>query len=309
VRLATVRTDLGTRLAAVVDGGEPGASAETRPGDDSMQTLALLPAELGTLDDVVRGGAEALDAARAAVEGAERIPLDPAALAAPLARFNRDILCTGWNYWDHFYESAGLREGQDPKAKPEHPTFFTKGPDTVIGPRDDIAIDPSLSSQWDYEAEVALVIGRDGRGIREEDAWDHVFGFLVANDVSVRDLQRAHGGQWLKGKSIDRTMPLGPWITTLDEVPDPADLRIELELDGELLQSASTAEMAFPIPALIAELSRGMTLRAGDVLLTGTPSGIGNARDPQVFLADGNIIETRVSGLGSMRNRATQTTL
>ena len=269
----------------------------------------ILPAAVGSLDDVVRGGPAALEAARIAAADGERLPLDPASLAAPLSRFNRDILCTGWNYWDHFYESAGLREGQEPAAKPEHPTFFTKGPDVVVGPTDDIAFDPALSAKWDYEAELALVIGRDGRSIDEEDAWDHVFGFCVANDVSQRDLQRAHGGQWLKGKSIDRTMPLGPWITTIDEVPDPAALRVECEVDGELLQSASTGEMAFPIPTLIAELSRGMTLRAGDLLLTGTPSGIGNAREPQLFLADGNIIETRVSGLGTLRNRVTKTNL
>jgi 2-keto-4-pentenoate hydratase/2-oxohepta-3-ene-1,7-dioic acid hydratase in catechol pathway len=293
LRLATVRGERGPRLAAVVE----------------ENAIVLMPAALGTLDDVVRGGPAALEAARIAAAGDEPVALDPTALAAPLSRFNRDILCTGWNYWDHFYESAGLREGQEPEAKPEHPTFFTKGPDTVIGPTDDIAFDPALSGKWDYEAELALVIGRDGRSIDEERAWDHVFGFCVANDVSQRDLQRAHGGQWLKGKSIDRTMPLGPWITTIDEVADPAGLTVECEVDGQLLQSASTGEMAFPIPTLIAELSRGMTLRAGDVLLTGTPSGIGNAREPQVFLGDGNIIETRVSGLGALRNRVTLTTL
>jgi 2-keto-4-pentenoate hydratase/2-oxohepta-3-ene-1,7-dioic acid hydratase in catechol pathway len=276
--------------------------------DGELQTV-ILPAAIGSLDDVVRGGPGALEAARIAAADGERVPLDPAALAAPLSRFNRDILCTGWNYWDHFYESAGKREGQDPKTTPEHPTFFTKGPDTVIGPAEEIAFDPALSTQWDYEAELALVIGREGRSIREEDAWEHVFGFCVANDVSLRDVQRAHGGQWLKGKSIDRTMPLGPWVTTLDEVPDPTGLTVECEVDGRLLQRASVGEMAFPIPTLIAELSRGMTLRAGDVLLTGTPSGIGNAREPRVFLADGNIIETRVGGLGSLRNRVTLTTL
>jgi len=289
VRLATVRTAGGPRLAAVVG-----------------EELALLP---GLLDDVVRGGASALTAARAAVDGAPRIPLDVSALAAPLSRFNRDVLCCGWNYWDHFYESAGKREGQDPAAAPEHPTFFTKGPDTVIGPADDIAFDPQLSAKWDYEAEVALVIGRDGRSIREADAWDHVFGLCVANDVSQRDLQRAHGGQWLKGKSIDQTMPLGPWITTPDEIADPADLLIECELNGELLQQASTSAMAFAIPRLIAELSWGMTLRAGDVLLTGTPSGIGNAREPQIFLQDGDVLETRVSGLGALRNHVRLTSL
>jgi len=172
----------------------------------------------------------------------------------------------------------------------------------VIGPTDDIAFDAALSSKWDYEAEVALVIGRDGRSIPVEQAWEHVFGYLVANDVSQRDLQRAHGGQWLKGKSIDATMPLGPWITTADEIADPHDLRITCELNGQELQNASTGQTAFRFDQLIAELSRGMTLRAGDILLTGTPSGIGNAREPQVFLKAGDEVVTRADKIGELRN-------
>ena len=288
MKLASVLVESEWRLGAVVD-------------DDSA--VALLPPTLGTLDDVVRGGPVARESVARAVAGATVVPLSEVRLGPPLRRFNRDILCTGWNYWDHYEESAGKREGQDPPERPKHPTFFTKGPDTVIGPTDDIAFDPELSAKWDYEAEVALVIGRDGRSIPEERAWDYVFGFCVANDVSQRDLQRAHGGQWLKGKSIDQTMPLGPWITTTDEVDDPYRLRIQCEVNGELLQDASTKQVAFGFERLIAELSHGMTLRAGDVLLTGTPSGIGNARVPQIFLGEGDLVVTRVSGLGTLRNR------
>lgn len=266
--------------------------------------VAILPAELGSLDDLVRLGLErALHEVGHVLPNVERTPLADVELGAPLTRHNRDILCTGWNYWDHFYESAGKREGQDVPA-PEHPTFFTKGPDVAIGPYDPIAFDPELSRQWDYEAEVGLVIGRDGRSLSKESALDHVFGYFVANDVSQRDLQRAHGGQWLKGKSIDQTMPFGPWITTADEV-DPHDVTITLTLNGEVLQSASTSSMAFSIPTLLAELSRGMTVRAGDILLTGTPSGIGNAREPKIFLSDGDELVTHVSGLGELRNRVT----
>lgn len=163
----------------------------------------------------------------------ERIPYDEGLLRAPLRRFRRDILCTGWNYWDHFEESKGKREGQDVDP-PEHPTFFTKGPDVVIGPYDDITFDPALSAKWDYEAEVALVIGRTGKNIPVAEALDHVWGYLLANDVSQRDLQRAHGGQWLKGKSIDDTMPLGPWIVTADELGDPQDVRLQCLVNGEL---------------------------------------------------------------------------
>ncbi|TDC00914.1 DUF2437 domain-containing protein [Micromonospora fluostatini] len=292
MRIASVRTDTGRRIG-VVDG----------------DTIAVLPAEAGVLDDAIRGGAAALDAVRDAAARVTPVPLAEVRLDAPLRRFNRDILCTGWNYWDHFEESRGRREGQDPTERPKHPTFFTKGPDTVVGPYDDIAYDPQVSAKWDYEAEVALVIGADCRSVSEADAMSYVAAFCVANDVSQRDLQRAHGGQWLKGKSIDATMPLGPWLTTVDEVPDPAALRIRCEVNGVPLQDASTAQMAFPFARLIAELSWGMTLRTGDVLLTGTPSGIGNARDPQVFLTDGDLVVTRVDGLGELRNRVRLTDL
>lgn len=294
MKLASIRVGTGRRTAAVIKDGD---------------AVALLPSALGSVDDIIRGGTDALAAARAAVSAAEVLPLFEVTLDSPLRRFNRDILCTGWNYWDHFEESKGKREGQDPAGRPEHPTFFTKGPDTVIGPVDDIAYDPQLSAKWDYEAELALVIGRDGRSIPEDQALDHVFGYCIANDVSQRDLQRAHGGQWLKGKSIDRTMPLGPWITTADEIGDVTDLRVQCEVNGALLQDASTGQMAFSIPKIIAELSAGMTLRAGDVVLTGTPSGIGNAREPQIFLGDGDVVVTRVTGLGELRNKVALTRL
>lgn len=292
------------RLASVLVGSERRAAA-VFPDDGSV---ALLP-QGAAVDDIVRGGNDALAALDASLAEAPRMLLSEVQLLAPLSRFNRDILCTGWNYWDHFEESKGKREGQDPPEPPAHPTFFTKGPDTVIGPYDDIAFDPEISSKWDYEAEVAIIIGKDGRSIPEGQARDHIFGYCVANDVSQRDLQRQHGGQWLKGKSIDQTMPLGPWITTADEIEDPYALNIEFELDGQLLQKASTGQVAFSFEKIISELSWGMTLRAGDVILTGTPSGIGNAREPQIFLKAGSELVTTVSGLGTLRNVMTPTKL
>lgn len=292
------------KLAAVRQGDATVIGVVT----EDLAGVRLLPPALGTVDDVVRGVVTTAEVAAAAANvGA--VPLAAVSLAAPLQRFNRDILCTGWNYLDHFYESLGKREGQGPDAMPAHPTFFTKGPDTVVGPADPIAYDATVSQKWDYEAEIAIVIGRDGRSIRREDAWDHVFAFFLANDVSQRDLQRAHGGQWLKGKSIDATMPCGPWLTTIDEVPDVGALAIECELNGEIMQRATVADMAFPIPQLISELSFGMTLRAGDVILTGTPSGIGNAREPAVFLDADDVVITRGGALGELRNTVRQAVL
>lgn len=290
MKLARVRQEGGVR-AAVVEG----------------ETFALLPEEFSDLATVIEGGVEALAAIRRSLPAADRVPFDDALLCAPLTRFKRDILCTGWNYLDHFMEGIGKREGQEVDI-PKKPTFFTKGPNTVIGPREPIAYDPEVSSKWDYEAEMALVIGQAGRSIDPASALDHVWGYLLANDVSQRDLQRAHGGQWLKGKSIDRTMPLGPWLVTADEI-DGANVRLRCTVNGEVLQDASTSQMAFSIPTLIAELSFGMTLEPGDVLLTGTPSGVGNAREPQRFLADGDEVVVSGSGLGELRNRLVRTDL
>jgi 2-keto-4-pentenoate hydratase/2-oxohepta-3-ene-1,7-dioic acid hydratase in catechol pathway len=286
------------KLGTVRIGGEGRVACLT--GDTAG---VLLPRETGDLVSLIERGAAGLDAARRAAEdkAAERFELSDVQVLAPIRRFHRDVLCTGWNYWDHFYESEGKREGQD-VPKPDAPTFFTKGPDVVIGPTDDIAFDAALSAKWDYEAEIVLVIGKTGRSIPKERALEHVFGYCLANDVSQRDLQRRHGGQWLKGKSIDGTMPLGPWIVTRDAVDLP-DVQIEFDLNGQRMQQAKASQMAFSIEELVSELSFGMTLRAGDVLRTGTPSGIGNARTPPVFLKEGDELVVRATGLGELRNR------
>jgi len=237
------------------------------------------------------------------IEGAP----DPSEFLAPMRRFRRDILCTGWNYPVHFEESKGLRGDQEVE-KPDHPTFFTKAPDTALGPYQDLGIDVAIGESWDYEAELALVIGSGGRSIPEELAMESIWGFTLANDVSHRGLQRAHGGQWLKGKSLDRTMPLGPVIVSKDSV-DLAAVQLQCELNGEVVQSAMVSEMAFSIPRLIAELSAGMTLHAGDILLTGTPAGVGNARTPQLFLRPGDRLVTRGTGIGEMDNRIVEASL
>ncbi|SED74613.1 2-keto-4-pentenoate hydratase/2-oxohepta-3-ene-1,7-dioic acid hydratase (catechol pathway) [Rhizobiales bacterium GAS191] len=292
MRFATIRHEGSERVAVVVSDAE----------------LALLPKDLGDLVGIIQGGPEALARIRVLLPDLrQRLPLAGAALLAPLRRFRRDILCAGWNYWDHFEEGRGKREGQE-VPRPEHPTFFTKSPDTVIGPNDEIGFDPNISVKWDYEAELALVIGKTGRSIPQAKAMDHVFGYLLANDVSQRDLQRAHGGQWLKGKSIDLTMPIGPFVVTADEL-DWRDVQLQCRVNGQVLQDASTKLMAFPLPVLIEELSFGMTVRAGDLVLTGTPAGVGNARTPPVYLTDGDEVVVSGTGIGELRNRMRETDL
>lgn len=270
-----------------------------RVGAVEAGTLRLLPAAEGDMVALIARGRAEID--RLLACSSEVVPLEQARFAAPIQRFRRDVLCTGWNYWDHFEESRGKREGQD-VDKPKAPTFFTKGPNTVIGPNDDIGLDPHISAKWDYEAEVAIVIGKTCRSVPRARALDHVFGYFLANDVSQRDLQRRHGGQWLKGKSIDRTMPLGPYIVTPEELDVP-EIVLQLTLNGEVMQKARVRQMAFPIAELVAELSFGMTLEPGDVIITGTPSGIGNAREPAIFLKPGDEMVVSATGLGELRNR------
>jgi 2,4-diketo-3-deoxy-L-fuconate hydrolase len=272
-----------------------------RPGVLADREIALFPLAVEDLVAFISADAATREQTiRRALESGPRVPLAEANLAAPIRRFRRDVLCTGWNYWDHFEEGIGKREGQDIE-RPKAPTFFSKSPEAVIGPNDPIAYDERISRKWDYEAELVVIIGRGGRSIPKSQALDHVFGYCLANDISQRDLQRRHGGQWLKGKSIDGTMPLGPYIVTADEL-DVRKIRLRCEVNGQTLQDAVIAQMAFPIEELIAELSFGMTLHPGDVILTGTPSGVGNAREPQLFLKEGDEVVVRGEGLGELRN-------
>lgn len=274
-------------------------SNEFRVGVLNGDDFQLLPKAVGDMVSVIGLGRAEID--RLLEASTERVAAASVKICAPIRRFNRDILCTGWNYLDHFEESRGKREGQDVDL-PTAPTFFTKSPHTVIGPYDDIGIDPHISAKWDYEAEVGLVIGKRCRSVSRDEALDCVFGYFLANDVSQRDLQRRHGGQWLKGKSIDATMPIGPFIVTPDEV-DLIHTRLQLHLNGNKMQDALMGQMAFDIPRLVSELSFGMTLDVGDVLITGTPAGIGNARTPPVFLKAGDEMVVSATNLGELRNR------
>lgn len=293
MRLAHLRSD-STNQPGVLDGDE----------------LVLLGDLFADVTAIVEAGSAGLDRVKAALGEGDRprVSAAHAALAPPINRFKRDVLCTGWNYWDHFEEGKGRRDGQEVE-RPTAPTFFTKAPGAIIGPNDPISWDDRCSKKWDYEAELAIVIGKPGRSIPPGKAMEHIFGFCLANDISQRDIQRRHGGQWMHGKSPDATTPIGPFLVTSDEVGDLSSIRIECELNGEVMQSALVAQMAFDIPTIIAELSFGMTLNAGDLILTGTPAGVGNARTPQVFLKPGDEVVTRASGLGELRNVVTEVDL
>jgi 2-keto-4-pentenoate hydratase/2-oxohepta-3-ene-1,7-dioic acid hydratase in catechol pathway len=173
----------------------------------------------------------------------------------------------------------------------------------VTGPYDTIPFDSEINKTFDWEAELGVIIGRGGKNIPEENAYKHVFGYTVINDVSVRYMQRQHGGQWFKGKSVDGTCPMGPWIVTADEVPEPHKLRIASRVNGVTKQDSNTSYMYFKIPRILAELSYGLTLESGDVISTGTPAGVGHARTPPEFMTAGDVLETEVAGVGQLRNK------
>jgi 2-keto-4-pentenoate hydratase/2-oxohepta-3-ene-1,7-dioic acid hydratase in catechol pathway len=220
----------------------------------------------------------------------EEVP-DDARLLAPVTPGK--IIAVGQNYMDHIRE-----QGAEP---PGIPVLFPKFTTCVIGPGDEIRWPASLTSRVDYEGELAVVIGERATRVPEEDALGVVAGYTVANDVSARDLQMGDG-QWLRGKGLDTFLPLGPAVVSADEVPDPQDLAIRTRVNGETMQDSSTGEMVFSVAELIAFITEGITLEPGDVVLTGTPHGVGNFRDPQVFLQPGDVVEVEVAGLGVLTN-------
>ena len=227
------------------------------------------------------------------------VPLDRVRLHAPIPRPRKNVFCVGWNYLEHFKEGERLR--QSGQELPTHPVFFSKAPTAVNGPHDPIPFDARVSDKIDWEVELGVIIGKAGKNIPEHLAFEHVFGYTVINDLSARDLQKRHGGQWLKGKSLDGSCPMGPVIVTADEL-DPSNLRLICRVNGVVKQDSNTKQMYFKIPRLIAELSLGMTLEPGDILSTGTPPGVGFARTPPEYLKPGDVLETEIAGIGTLRN-------
>jgi 2-keto-4-pentenoate hydratase/2-oxohepta-3-ene-1,7-dioic acid hydratase in catechol pathway len=218
-------------------------------------------------------------------------PLDDVTLLAPVPRPPK-FICVGLNYRDHAAE-IGMEI-------PKVPTIFSKFSNVVIGPGEPIVL-PRVSERPDYEAELAFVIGPGGRRIPASRAMHHVFGYTIVNDVSARDFQMATS-QWLMGKTFDTFAPMGPWIVTADEIADPHALDISLEIGGETLQSSNTRELIFKIPELIEFISSVVTLEAGDVVITGTPSGVGFMRKPPRFLKPGDEVSIHVGKIGTLRN-------
>lgn len=275
--IARVQGREGAAWLARIDGdvAVPLRESVMRLGVDTLRDALIDEVEVTAMPDV-----------------GEPIPLASARLLTPLTDPQK-IIGIGLNYADHARES-----GMDP---PKEPVVFAKFPSSIIGPDEPIRFCRAASSQVDYEAELAVVVGRQARHVPVDEAIDHVFGYTMCNDVSARDAQFA-GSQWVRGKSFDTFCPLGPWIVTQDEVGDPQQLGIRCRVNGELLQDGNTKDMIFGVAELVSYLSRYMTLQPGDVIATGTPFGVGFVRDPVVFLGDGDIVEVEADRIGTLRN-------
>jgi len=248
-------------------------------------------------------GAEGLAEAKKAVNEADKASgiyrLGEVGVAAPIPRPRKNIVCLGLNYADHVQEGAKARK-EPPRELPPVPVFFTKPPTAVVGPYDEIVY-PRVTEKLDYELELAFVIGKAGKYIPEERVYDHIAGYTVFNDVSARDLQRAHQ-QWFRGKSLDTFAPMGPYLVTPDEVGDPQSLDMWLKVNGEERQRSNTRQMIFSIKRIVSTLSAGITLEVGDIFATGTPSGVGSAH-PKGLLKVGDEVEAWIDKVGSLKNR------
>ncbi|HYF06089.1 MAG TPA: fumarylacetoacetate hydrolase family protein [Acetobacteraceae bacterium] len=292
MRLVTYRR--GNRLEAHI--------GALRNGDDAVLDLAAADPAFagGNMAALIAGGEAILRHARTAVAKAPVVP--EAVLCAPIPRPAKNIFCVGKNYHEHAKEFAS--SGFDATAKevvPEAPVVFSKPPTSVIGPGEPIPSHLDTSNSTDYEGEIAVVIGRGGRGIRKADAYAHVFGYTIVNDVTARTIQHRHR-QWILGKGMDGYCPMGPAILTADEAGTPPKLAIRTWVNGELRQDAPIEDLICDIPTLIETISAAITLEPGDIIATGTPAGVGIGFQPPRFLKVGDVVRIEVPGIGVLEN-------
>ena len=281
MKLVTFIADGDARLGALHDG---------KVIDLAVASGNRLP---GNMLEFLQQGEQAMDVARKVLEHTgDGRPLSEVRLLAPVPTPSK-VVAVGLNYMDHCREQG--------HAPPKSPVLFAKFSTAIIGPGEPIRWDPSLTSQVDYEVELAVVIGRRARRVAAANALQHVAGYTICNDVSARDLQFGDG-QWVRAKSLDTFCPLGPYLATRDEIPDPQNLHLRTTVNGEVRQDSSTAEMIFGVAELIEFISRAFTLLPGDVIITGTPHGVGVFRDPPTFLRDGDVVTVEIEGLGQLAN-------
>ncbi len=270
---------------------------------------ALAPVWDGRLPDMLSlidagaGGLKAFAASIAAAGDDIRVAVGDVQLMAPIPRPRQNVICMGWNYSDHVQETKKTAVTDD---RPKYPIMFTKAASCVAGPFDDVPYDPEISDKMDWEVELGVVIGRAGHKVAPGDALDHVFGYVVINDITAREMQKRHK-QFYLAKSLPRACPMGPAIITADEIPDPQALNLKCRVNGEAKQDDSTASQIFDVATVISCISRSPGLEAGDIIATGTPSGVGYARTPPEYLCPGDVVECEIEKIGRIENRIVAT--
>ena len=286
------------RFATFIDSnGEQDVGFLTEP--EGVVSLSPVLGPRGDVVSVIKGWDSVV--AFAATKPMADFSMNDIRLLAPVPTPLRNIMCIGKNYVEHVeeFEKSGYDVTQSSASKGK-PVFFTKAPSTVIGPDEDIQMHAGLTREVDYEAELAIIIGVGGRGIPRDKALDHVWGFTALNDVTARDLQKDHQ-QWFLGKSLDSFCPMGPVAVTVDEI-DLGNTTVTSRVNGEVRQSSNTRFLIHDVASLIASLSAGITLQPGDVIATGTPSGVGIGFTPPRFLNEGDVVEVEIEGIGLLRN-------
>jgi len=298
MRLVTFRTEVAAaaRLGAIVDGYVVDLSRFGEAVGASVPSDMLSFIELGPA--AVKSTSALLDEYKGRFPFGVPVPVSNVKLLAPIPRPRKNIWGIGLNYVEHVAESS--RSLDTSKELPKEPVIFSKPPTTVIGPGDAIEHNKEITQQMDWEVELAVIIGTRGKGVKEADALNYVFGYSVMIDISARDCRRA--GQWIYSKGQDTYAPFGPVIVTADEIADPHALDLSLTVNGVTKQSSNTRYMLFNVNALIADISKGMSLEPGDIIATGTPDGVGAGRMPQEWLWPGDVVVAKVEGIGELRH-------
>ena len=286
MRIATIDWSGTTSAAVVFESGL--APVRTLPGRESaVDALSVIGTPL-TSEELV------------ALERGESVPRASATLRAPILHPPKNVLCVGKNYREHVAEGARA-EGRTDFSVPERPVWFTKPASALVGDGGNIIHDPEFTKALDYEGELAIVIGRGGKSIPADAVFDHIFGYTIVNDVTARDVQQAHL-QWFRGKSADSYAPCGPWIVTADEIEEPEALDLATRVNGEVRQHDNTRNLLFGIPTLVSNISQALTLQPGDIIATGTPSGVAWGMDTPRYLTAGDVVEVEVEGIGTLTN-------
>ncbi len=260
------------------------------------------PSNINDMLQLIDAGADSLQALKNIVAKAsadEWIALTQVEMMSPIPRPRQNIMCLGWNYIEHVEETAG-KALEAPKL-PKYPIVFTKAASSMNGPYADIPVDLAVSDKMDWEVELAVIIGKSGQGITKEKAMEHVFGYSIINDVSARDIQKRHK-QFFIGKSFTGACPMGPWIVTADEIADPQQLDLKSWVNDKIKQDSNTKYQIFDVASVIETLSQGMVLEAGDIIATGTPSGVGYVRNPPEYLMPGDVVACEIEGIGKISN-------